>query len=142
MMKKLEGKISLVTGAGRGIGKAISLKLAKEGSTVILNDVNFEILKNTRDEIKSFVQEEPMIIQADVSNYNEDEKMVSKIINKYQKVDILVNNAGIAGGISAEDILLDQWNKMMGICLNGVFFLAQLVGKEMIKQRSGKIINQ
>jgi len=140
-MKKLEGKISLVTGAGRGIGKAISLKLAKEGSTVVLNDVDFETLKNTRGEIESFRKEKTIMIKADVSNYNEDKKMVEKILNKFHKIDILVNNAGIEGGYSAEEISLGQWNKMIGVCLNGVFFLSQLVGKEMIKQKSGKIIN-
>jgi len=139
-MKKLDGKISLVTGAGRGIGKAISLKLAKEGAIVVLNDVDLKILENTKDEIKSFGQE-AIMIQADVSSYNEDEKMVKKILNKYQRIDILINNAGIEGGYSAEQISLNQWNKMIGVCLNGVFFLSQLIGKEMIKQKSGKIIN-
>jgi len=140
-MKKLEGKVSLITGAGRGIGKAVSLKLAKEGSTVVLNDLNLEMLKNTTDEIKALGQAEPFFIQADVSNYTEDKKMIEEIFNRYQKVDILVNNAGIDGGYSAEDIALDQWNKMIGVCLNGVFFLSQLVGEEMIKQKGGKIIN-
>jgi len=81
------------------------------------------------------------MILADVSDYNADNEMVKTILKKYHKIDILINNAGISGNIPAEDISLDQWNRIIGVNLNAVFYLSQLVGREMIKQKRGKIVN-
>ena len=139
-MNKLGNKVALVTGAGRGIGRAIALAFAKEGSNVIVNDINFDAVCKVADEIKALGRD-ALPLKADISNYEEDQAMVEAALNKFGNINILVNNAGIPSGFPAEQITLSQWNKMIGVCLSGVFFLCQLVGREMIKARSGKIIN-
>lgn len=139
-MTKLEGKVALVTGGGRGIGKAIALLFAKEGAKVIVNDINFDSAKKVSQEIQS-TGKAALPLQADVSNFDEDSKMVQAAISEFGDIHILVNNAGIPSGYPAEEITLSQWNRMLGVCLSGPFYLCQLVGKHMIAARSGKIVN-
>jgi NAD(P)-dependent dehydrogenase (short-subunit alcohol dehydrogenase family) len=126
-MGKLDGKVSLVTGGGRGIGKAISLLFAQEGASVIINDVNTEAAQQVAEEIKS-IGKDALAYQADVSDYDEDKGMVEAAIGQFGDIHILVNNAGIPSGFPAEEITLSQWTKMLGVCLSGPFFLCQLVG--------------
>jgi NAD(P)-dependent dehydrogenase (short-subunit alcohol dehydrogenase family) len=139
-MEKLEGKVALVTGGGRGIGKAIALLFAKEGAKVIVNDISSDSAEKVAQEIKSSGKS-ALPFRADVSNYDEDKKMVQTAISEFGDIHILVNNAGIPSGFPAEEITLSQWNRMLGVCLSGPFYLCQLVGKQMITARSGKIVN-
>lgn len=139
-MGKLEGKVALVTGGGRGIGKAIALLFAQEGGNVVVNDIDFESAKEVAQEIKS-IGKAALPFQADISNYDEDSNMVQTAISEFGDIHILVNNAGIPSGYPAEEITLSQWNRMLGVCLSGPFYLCQLVGKQMIAARSGKIVN-
>jgi NAD(P)-dependent dehydrogenase (short-subunit alcohol dehydrogenase family) len=139
-MGKLDGKVSLVTGGGRGIGKAISLLFAQEGASGIVNDVNSEAAKQVAEEIKS-TGKDALAYQADVSDYDADKGMVEAAIGRFGGIHILVNNAGVPSGFPAEEITVSQWAKMLGVCLSGPFFLCQLVGNRMIAAGSGKIVN-
>jgi 3-oxoacyl-[acyl-carrier protein] reductase len=137
---KLSGKVAVITGAGSGIGRAIALLFAKEGADVVILDVDLEAAEKVASEIKALGRE-AMALKVDVSNYYEVKEAAKRVIEKFGKVDILVNNAGITKRIEAEKISLEEWNKVIGVDLNGTFFCSQAFGREMIKRRSGKIIN-
>ena len=139
---KLKNKVVLITGSSRGIGKAIALRLAKEGANIAVN-----YLKN-RDKAEKVAMEarkygvEAKIYQADVSNYQQVEEMVRKIVEDFNTIHILVNNAGIIPQhYSIFDIPLEEWEKILAVNLTGVFNCTKAVVPVMIKNREGKIIN-
>jgi 3-oxoacyl-[acyl-carrier protein] reductase len=138
--KKLEGKVALVTGGGRGIGREIALFLAQEGADVAICDVNLEIAKSTQKEIENLGRQ-AMSFETDVTVLKQVEEMVNLILDNLKHIDILVNNAGI----TRDNLLLrmseDDWDKVLSVNLKGVFNGTKAVSKAMIKQRSGKIIN-
>ena len=135
---KLKNKVAIVTGAAQGIGKGIALALAKEGANVIVTDI-----KDT----SSFAKElesmgiKSLSIKSDVSNGEEVEKMVKEVVRKFGKIDILVNNAGIYPFVSLIEMKEEDWNKVIDINLKGVFNCTKAVIPEMIKAKSGCIIN-
>ncbi|MFW6121228.1 MAG: SDR family NAD(P)-dependent oxidoreductase [Petrotogales bacterium] len=134
----IEGKIAVVTGASRGLGKAMSIGLAKAGADVVVTDV-LDTSK-TVGEIKK-VHRESFGLEVDVSNKPDVEAMVKEIIEKFGRIDILVNNAGILRIGNAEVLNKDDWDKVIDVNLTGQFLCAQAVGRQMIKQKSGSIIN-
>jgi 3-oxoacyl-[acyl-carrier protein] reductase len=138
---RLEGKAALVTGASRGIGRVVALALAKEGADVAVNcsasiteakEVTQEIIKLGR---RSFS------IKADVADKAAVEKMVTEVVKQFGSIDILVNNAGMAIVSPSEKLEESLWRQGIDVMLTGVFFCSQVAGREMIKQKSGKIIN-
>ena len=139
-MKELKGKKAIVTGGGRGIGRAIALALADNGCDVA-------VVSRTRDEIERTANEITMFgsqgiaIQADVSDPLDVEFMVSKTIETFGTIDILVNNAGIAIFKPFINLTIDDWDRTMSINLRGAFLCAQEVVKRMIAQGSGTIVN-
>jgi len=139
-MKKLEGKKAIVTGGGRGIGRAIALAMAEEGCDVA-------VVSRTRGEIERVAGEINMFdslglaIQADISEPTDVEYMVHKTLNTFGRIDILVNNAGIAIFKPFLDLTLDDWDKTMAVNLRGAFLCAQEVAKHMVEQESGTIVN-
>jgi len=138
---RLKGKVSLVTGASRGIGKSIALALAREGSAVALNcSVSVEAGEEVATEIRGLGQS-AMVIRADVASKTEVDAMVKRVVDEFGKIDILVNNAGMSVVEASEELEERRWRRGIDVMLTGVFFCSQAVGKEMIKQRSGKIIN-
>ncbi|MDH5686381.1 MAG: SDR family oxidoreductase [Candidatus Bathyarchaeota archaeon] len=139
-MMKLKGKVALVTGAGRGIGKAAAILLAKEGANVVVNDVDLQSAKETAGDIRS-IGCEALPVEADISDKTEVVRMVETVIKNFTKIDILVNNAGIFSSVPLIDMTEDEWDKMMDVNLKGVFLCSQAAMKFMIKQRSGKIVN-
>ena len=138
---RLKDKVSLVTGASRGIGKSIALALAREGSAVALNcSVSVEAGEEVATEIRGLGQS-AMVIRADVSSKTEVDAMVKRVVDEFGKIDILVNNAGMSVVEASEELEERRWRRGIDVMLTGVFFCSQAAGKEMIKQRSGKIIN-
>ena len=140
-MKKLfeiPNKVAIVTGASKGLGKAIGIGLAKAGANIVATDV-----LDTSDTVKEIKKlgRKSIGIKVDVSKKEDVEKMVKQTMDKFGKIDILVNNAGILRMGNAEEIKEEDWNKVIQINLTGQFLCAQAVGKQMIKQKSGKIIN-
>jgi len=136
---KLKDKVALVTGAGQGIGKAIALKLASEGATLVINDINPSAEK-VADEIKAGGKE-AMAILADVSSADDVSKMVEQIISRYGRIDILVNNAGIARDSLVMRMSEEDWDKVLAINLKSVFLCTRVAVKTMLKQRWGRIIS-
>ena len=134
----LEGKIAVVTGASRGLGKAMAIGLAKAGADVVVTDILDT--SETVSEIKK-LNRESLGLVVDVSNKSDIEAMVKKIRDKFGIIDILVNNAGILRIGDAEVIDKDDWDKVLQVNLTGQFLCAQAVGREMIKQKTGSIIN-
>ena len=139
-MGKLDEKVAIVTGAGQGIGQAIALLLAKEGATIVVNDVNLEEANKVADEITAMGRQ-AKAIKADVTNIREVNQMVKQTVADFQKIDILVNNAGIAVETEIVDLPESEWDKQIDIDLKGVFLCCQAVAKEMIKQKQGKIVS-
>lgn len=137
---KFKGKITLVTGAGRGIGKTIAISLAREGANVVVNDFNLQSAEETVDEIRAMGYE-ALPIKADVSIKREVIKMVETTIKIFKKIDFLVNNAGIFSSASLDSMTEDEWDKVMKVNLKGAFLCSQAVMQIMMKQHSGKIVN-
>lgn len=138
---RLQDKVSLVTGSSRGIGRAIALAFAREGADVVLNcSTSVTLAEEVAREIKGLGRR-AMVIQADVANKVEVDDMVKKVVNEFGGIDILVNNAGMSVVGASEELEESRWKRGIDVMLTGVFFCSQAAGKEMIKQKKGKIIN-
>jgi 3-oxoacyl-[acyl-carrier protein] reductase len=135
----IKGRVALVTGAGQGIGKAIALKLATYGATVVINDIN-EKAEETATEI---VKEggKSMAIIADVSSAKDVERMIKETLEVYGQIDILVNNAGITKDSLLMRMEEDSWDKVLEIDLKSVFLCSRAIIRQMLRQRYGRIIN-
>ena len=132
----------LVTGGTRGIGEAISREFAKKGYNLIINYVNSnEKTQNLKQELEKEYNIKVLPIQADISNEIAIKNMVDTAIKEFGKIDVLVNNAGIVIDREFEDRTVEDWKKTLDINLIAPFVLTKLVGKEMMKQKSGAIIN-
>ena len=134
----LTGKVAIVTGASRGLGEAMAMGLAKAGANVVVTDILDT--KETVDEIKKLGRES-IGIKVDVSKKEDVKTLVQETMEKFGRIDILVNNAGIFRMVPAETMGEEDWDKVIAVNLKGEFLCAQEVGKQMIKQKSGKIIN-
>ncbi len=137
---RLKDKVSLVTGGARGIGKAIALAFAQEGSHIVIGDVNYEEARKTSLEIESLGRLS-LALELDVTQYELVEEAINKILDKFTKVDILINNAGI----TKDNLLLRmseaEWDAVLNVNLKGAFHCIKAISKPMIKQRQGRIIN-
>jgi gluconate 5-dehydrogenase len=136
----LTGKVALVTGGSRGLGKEIAEGLAEAGASLMLLARREHWLTPTVEEFRSrgFTCHGAL---CDVSNEDEVQTAVEKTLETYQKIDILVNNAGVTWGQPIEEHPIEKWNMVLQINLTGAFLFSQRVGREMLKQRSGNIIN-
>ena len=135
----LSNRVAIVTGSGQGIGRAIALKLAEVGATVVVNDVN-ESVEDLASEIKA-MNRQSLAILADVSSSPDVTKLVEETIATYGKVDILVNNAGIARDQLVLRMSDEDWDKVLDVNLKSVFLCSRAVLRHMIKQRWGRIIS-
>jgi NAD(P)-dependent dehydrogenase (short-subunit alcohol dehydrogenase family) len=136
----LTGKVALVTGAGRGMGYHIALALAEYGSDVAVCSRTPAELEQIRDAIRGMGRR-ALAVQADLTRIPEIHALVEKVVQEFGQIDILVNNAGINIPQWAVDVTEETWDRVLNINLKGLFFCAQAVGKVMIGQKSGKIIN-
>lgn len=136
----LEGKISLITGGARGIGKEIALRFAKEGSNIAICDVNIELLEQTAEEIRG-MDREVLVFKADVTSLTEVQDMLDKILDKFKKLDILINNAGITRDNLVLRMSEEDWDRVIAVNLKGTFVCIKAASKIMLKQRFGKIVN-
>ena len=133
----LQGKLALVTGASRGIGREICILLAKNGAKIIAADV---LLEGARETAK-LAGNESYAVKLDVSNGEEVQKVVSEILEKEEKIDILVNNAGITRDNLIIGIKDEDWDKVIDVNLKGTFLMTRSVVRHMMRSRSGSIIN-
>jgi 3-oxoacyl-[acyl-carrier protein] reductase len=137
---KFAGRVALVTGAARGIGEAIALTLAREGADVVVTDVDLEGAQRVVQEIESLGRK-ARAIQADVSQREVVQRLVSEAVSLFGKIDILVNNAGIIRRGTFLEHDPQDWEKVLSVNLGGTFNCAKEVVPLMIKQGGGKIIN-
>ena len=140
-MKLLEGKTALITGAARGIGKAIALKFATEGANVAFTDISLDQnMQSLEKEINALGVKGKGYV-SDASSLESSEKVANEIVKDFGRIDILVNNAGI----TRDNLLLrmteNDWDLVMKVNLKSVFNLTKAVQRTMLKQRSGSIIN-
>ena len=138
---RLDGKNAFVTGGARGIGKSIAMALTEAGANVAVIDIDIEEAQKTANELTRNGTK-TIAIRADVTNQADMDDMMIKIVQEFDRLDIAFCNAGICMNISAEEMTLEQWQKVININLTGVFLSAQSAGKQMIKQGTGgSIIN-
>jgi len=139
-MFDLEGKTAIVTGGSRGIGRAASLALAAFGAKVTVADI-VDATQGTALEIRKNGGE-AMFVHCDVSKPEQSEECVRRTVEAFGGVDILVNNAGVGGVDPAENVTEEEWDRIMGVNLRGLFFMSQAAGRVMIKSgKGGRIIN-
>lgn len=137
----LQGKTAVVTGASRGIGKAIALELAKKGATVV---INYNGSSDKAMEVKKEIEEcggSAEVYQCDVSQFDECEKFMKEVIEKYGKIDILVNNAGITRDGLLMRMSEEDFDRVLNVNLKGAFNTIRFASRQMMKQRSGRIVN-
>ncbi len=135
----LSNKVAIVTGSGRGIGRAIALKLAEVGATVVVNDIG-ETAQGVAEEIRA-MNRQSLAILADVSLSPDVARLVDETIDTYGKVDILVNNAGITRDQLILRMSDEEWDRVLNVNLKSVFLCTRAVLRHMIKQRWGRIIS-
>ena len=155
----LDGKVAIVTGAGRGIGKGIALTLAEAGANIVAAARTATQINKLADEVKQMGRE-CLPVPTDVTDYDQVQNLINKTIDKFGKIDILVNNAGsnkaskplitlpgfkLPPGIEIpgfyEPWTLEEWREITTMDLDSIFICTQLAGVQMLKQKSGKIIN-
>jgi len=136
----LTGKVALITGAARGLGRACALALAHAGADIGLGLRDVESAEDVEKEIKALGRK-VIRLQMDVSNLQQIKDAVELLAEKFGKIDILLNNVGVAPSNPAEEVTEADFDLTLNLNLKGSFFTAQAVGKKMIKQGSGRIIN-
>ncbi|MFO7827294.1 MAG: 3-oxoacyl-[acyl-carrier-protein] reductase [Bacteroidales bacterium] len=140
-MKLLEGKTALVTGAARGIGKSIAIKLAEHGANIAFTDLEYnDAAKEVEKEITA-LGVKAKAYASDASNYEETQTVVDEIQKEFGSVDILVNNAGITQDTLLMRMTEQQWDAVIKVNLKSVFNFTKAAQKYMLKQKSGSIIN-
>ena len=138
---RFSGKVAIVTGAGRGMGKATALTLARDGAAVVVNDVRSELAEAVTQEITA-TGGQALAYVADVTKESEVRAMVAATVDRFGTVDILVNNAGILRSTSPVDTIpVQEWKLMMDVNVTGVFICTKAVLPIMRAKRSGKIVN-
>ena len=138
---RFETQVAIVTGAGRGIGHAIAVKLAGEGARVACVSRTEANAKRTADEINSARAEAAKAYTVDVSDHAAVQTVGAEILKEFGKVDILVNNAGVTRDTLSMRMSVEDWDTVLNTNLRGAFNFVQAVQRAMIKQRSGRIIN-
>jgi len=137
----LEGRVAIVTGAARGIGKAIAETLAQRGANIVVVDLRMELAEETAKEITAKTGANAIALEADVSDRESVKAMIKSALEKFGKIDILVNNAGITRDGLIMRMKEEDWDMVLDINLKGAFNCAQALARPMMKQRYGRIIN-
>lgn len=137
----LTDKVALITGGIRGLGRAIAEKLAAEKVKIVVTGTNEERARKAADEISSAYGVEALGLKHDVSSEESTKEVVKSIIAKFKKIDILINNAGVTSDGIVITMKKENWDKVINTNLTGTFNCTKLVSKQMLRQRSGSIVN-
>lgn len=138
---RLKDKVAIITGSTKGIGRAVAAGYAQEGATVVVCGRSEDLAKSLAEELTNKSQK-AVAMRLDVISTDSINQVVNQVVREYGRIDILVNNAGISPiWKRAEDTGKEAWDQIIATNLTGAFLCAQAVGKVMIKQKSGKIIN-
>jgi 3-oxoacyl-[acyl-carrier protein] reductase len=143
MSPVLKNKVAIITGGGRGIGRAFSLRFAAEGAQIFIPDISFERADAVAKEIKDRGGE-AMAMEVDISDESSVQRMADKLVQTYGKADILVNNAAIWFGLNAkpwDTWTTEEWARILKVNVVGTWLCCKVVAPLMVKQSSGKIIN-
>ena len=137
----LNGKVALVTGAAQGMGRAIAMRLASEGASVVATDINGRLVEQTSIDIRELGRES-IAVEADIGDIDDINRVVDEALNAFGRISILVNNAGVTRHAGIMDLTVEDWDRIHRVNARGVFFCLQRVAKEMIDLGAGgKIIN-
>ena len=136
----LDGQVAIVTGAGQGIGKAIALRLAKEGARVAIIDINEKTANNTAQAVRQLDRQSTVSV-ADVSNSRQVEIAINTIAAEFGRVDILMNNAGIEKRAPFLEITPEDWQRQLDVNLSGSFYCSQSAARHMARRKYGRIVN-
>ena len=131
MKMRLEHKTVIVTGAGRGIGRAIALALAKEGANVVISDINLKEAKQVAKEIEELGRK-TLAVKTDVTSKNDVDDLIKKTIETFGSLDIMVSNAGVSSMENVIDMPDEKWDFNMDVNLKGTFLVTQAAAKQMI----------
>jgi NAD(P)-dependent dehydrogenase (short-subunit alcohol dehydrogenase family) len=134
---KLENKVAIITGAGRGMGHAMALRFAREGAQVVVAETDRASAEQTFAEIS----ERGLLMLADISKVDEINGLIERTVTSLGRIDILVNNAGVTKSLGFFEVTETDWDWMYSVNARGLFFCMQRAAREMVKQKSGKIIN-
>ncbi len=137
---RLGGKVAIITGGARGIGRQIALLFAKEGADVVIGDVNTQRAEKTRFKLEAGGSRS-LALEMDVTDYGKVEEAVNKILDKFGRIDILVNNAGITKDNLILRMSQEDWDAVLNVNLKGTFNCTKAVSRVMLKQRYGRIVN-
>jgi 3-oxoacyl-[acyl-carrier protein] reductase len=140
-MTLLQDQVAIVTGASRGIGRAITLQLASQGAKVVVNYANSSAAADQLVAKITGAGGDAITLQADVSQSDQVDTLIKTTLEKFKRIDILVNNAGITRDTLLLRMKLEEWQAVIDLNLTGVFLCTKAVSKTMLKQRSGRIIN-
>ncbi len=137
----LNDKVALVTGAARGMGRAIAIRLANEGARVVATDINGRMVEQTTIDIRE-LGHDAIAVEADIGDVEDIDRVVVEALNAFGRIDILVNNAGITRHADIMDLTVEDWDRIHRVNARGVFFCLQRAAREMIGSgRGGRIIN-
>lgn len=136
----LKGKVALVTGAGSGIGKAVCLRLARDGADIVAADLNPESAELTAQEVRGLGRE-ALPVRVDVSDLSQLQAMVDAALSRFRKIDILVPCAGVIQQKPLLEITERDWDRIFSVNCKGLFFTNQLVARQMVQQGGGAIVN-
>lgn len=140
-LKKLTGKVAIITGSGRGIGRSFALAFAEEGANVVVLSRNQSEIDRVAEEARDF-NVAALAIKTDVALERDVEEMVSRALSEFGSIDILVNNAGVFGPTEfITQITAEDWDRTLNTNLKGTFFCSRAVVRQMMKQKGGNIIN-
>ena len=141
MSKRLDGQTAIVTGAGRGIGRAIARDLAETGANVVINYVTSADAAHELAEEITELGPKALVVQADVTDYEQVSEMVKQTIQTFGQIDILVNNAGITRDKTLKNMSKDNWDEVIHVNLGSLFNCTKQVLPFMLERKNGKIIN-
>ena len=139
-MTRFTDKVVLITGSGRGIGRAMALRFAQEGASIVAADIEPALAESTAAAVKELGRR-ALPCQVDVTQQADIQRMVTQTVEHFRRIDVLCNNAGVLRFQDMFDITEADWDFVNGVNTKGVFFVMQAVAREMVKRRSGKIIN-
>jgi 3-oxoacyl-[acyl-carrier protein] reductase len=137
----MEGRVAIITGGARGIGRAISEKLASLGSDIIVADLRADMAETTANDISTAFGRKTLAVSVNVADYNSVKEMVSNILDTFNHVDILVNNAGITRDTLILRMEENDWDSVLDVNLKGVFNCSKAIIRQMMKQHYGRIVN-
>lgn len=139
---QLDQKVAIVTGSDSGIGRAIAIQFAQEGATVV---INYAHAQDKAEQVREIIEQNngnALVIQADVSQYQQAMGLIQQTVEHFNRLDIMVNNAGMEIHNAFLDVTEEQWDRVLSVDLKGTFFCAQAAAREMVKRKTaGRIIN-